>query len=296
MGALVGAIRPEDADVSGVVRMRTATYVYCLIAASRRPVLKRARRGLPGTGPVRLLEVAEESDPRRPRPRGKSAAGALKRWLAVSDAPLRLYGEDVINRRLSDLDWISRAAVAHEAVVESFIEQPAVLPMKLFTIFINDDRALAHVRGERRRIAAALDRVAGHHEWGVRVMLDADVARMPRAASGTRERRPVSSGAGYLTAKKAQRDHAIELAGHAQQIVAGLYDRLDRLAARSKRRAASELPAGPGALLLDAAFLVPRERSGRFTKTMARETGALAHPGYRVTLSGPWPPYSFVEE
>ena len=39
--------------------MRTGTYVYCLIAAGRLPVLKRARRGLPGMGPVRLLEMPD---------------------------------------------------------------------------------------------------------------------------------------------------------------------------------------------------------------------------------------------
>jgi hypothetical protein len=278
--------------------MRTGTYVYCLIAARRAPVVKRARRGLPGAGPVRLLAITDGGGANgdRRRPRARKSYGALEQWLAVADAPLELYGEAAINRRLSELGWVSRAAVAHEAVVEAFIEQPAVLPMKLFTIFMNDDRALQHVHAERRRIAAILTRVVGHHEWGVRVVLDANVAKAQDAKKGPGKRRSAGTGVAYLSLKKAQRDRAAELAQHAQETVAELYDRLGRHAAETKRRTASELPAPGGPLLLDAAFLVPRGRSRQFASTIARETKALAATGYRVMMSGPWPPYSFVQD
>jgi hypothetical protein len=87
-----------------------------LIAAIRRPALPRVPAGLPGTGPVRLLDVnGGVANARRISRR------PAKQWLAVADAPLARYGEASINRRLSDLDWVSRAALAHESVVESFI-------------------------------------------------------------------------------------------------------------------------------------------------------------------------------
>jgi len=49
-------------------------------------------------------------------------------------------------------------------------------------------------------------------------------------------------------------------------------------------------------LLLDAAFLVPRSRAKSFQSLMAREAKALGRHGYGVTLTGPWPPYSFVQD
>src|SRR5205823_4043949 len=134
--------------------MANGTYVYCLIASARRPALNGIPRGLPRTGPVRLLDVD----------RGLT--------IAVADAPLSRYGERAIERGLSDLDWVSRAAVAHEAVIESFIDATAVLPMKLFTIFTSDARALDHVRADEARIRALVKRVANQHEWSVRIVLD----------------------------------------------------------------------------------------------------------------------------
>jgi len=270
----------------------SATYVYCLIASGRIPALGRVPAGLPGTGPVRLLDVSGDVSTAnaRLRSRRRAAGSAQKQWLAVSDAPLPQYGDASINRHLSDLDWVSRAAIAHEAVVESFIDAPALLPMKLFTIFNNDGRALEHLRRDRSRIARLLKRVGGHHEWGVRVVMDPGYR--PTVKRHTAVGAP---GVAYLALKKAQRDHASELVQRARTTVADLYDRLQAFASASRRRAATE-PAQGGPLLLDAAFLVPRSRSGRFLALVGRQSKALAAHGYQLVLSGPWPPYTFISD
>ncbi len=100
----------------------------------------------------------------------------------------------------------------------------------------------------------------------------------------------------YLAQKKAQRDASKELASRARETVASLFDRLAARASDAKRRSASELPAQGGPLLLDAAFLVPRARAAVFKTLVARESKALARQGYGLTLSGPWPPYTFVQD
>jgi hypothetical protein len=215
-------------------------------------------------------------------------------FAAVADAPLDRYSEAAINRGLSDLDWVSRAAVAHEAVVESFISETAVLPMKLFTIFTTDDRTLEHVRAERRRIANVVKRVANHQEWGVRVVLDR--ARAVAAAPGRKAAAGRRSGAAYLTRKKEQRDAVVEMGAHARETVAALYERLAARSRLAKRRLAGELPLQGGPLLLDAAFLVPRARAASFEALASRESRALARHGYGLSFSGPWPPYSFVQD
>jgi hypothetical protein len=256
---------------------KPGTYVYCLIAADRRPVLRRRFARLPGMGPVRLLDVDTHL------------------WLAVADAPLDRYGAETINRKLSDLDWVTRAAIAHEAVVESFINQRALLPMKLFTIFTSDDRALEQVRGDRRRVDAIVRRVAHHIEWGIRVTLV-----RPTKSVGLRRRSApaatVRTGAGYLSQKKAQRDASAELAGRARETVIELYDRLRTRARLARRRSPGELPVKDGPLLLDAAFLIPRARATAFRALLAREAKRLRPHGYQVTVSGPWPPYTFVKD
>ncbi|HMD36934.1 MAG TPA: GvpL/GvpF family gas vesicle protein, partial [Vicinamibacterales bacterium] len=174
----------------------SATYVYGVIAGARRRAKKST--GLPGTGPVRLVELD-----------GNLAA-------AVANAPLKLYGEDPLARKLSDLEWVSRAAIAHESVLESFAEATAIVPMKLFTLFTSEERAIAHLRAERSRIAATVRRVANQQEWGVRVALAA-----PRTA-GDRARntdRRGETGAQFLARKKTDRAMVTELAARAAETV-----------------------------------------------------------------------------
>ena len=252
----------------------TGTYVYCVIAASRRPRVLPALKGLPGTGRLRLLDASP---------------GLL---VAVADAPLARYGESAIRRGLAKLDWVSRAAIAHERVVESFANERAVLPMKLFTIFTSDARVVEHVRRERPRIAALARRLANQQEWGVRVVHD----RAKASAATTRSTVTVATGRAYLASKKVRRDAALELVEHSRAIATGLYERLAVRARLAKRSQASEMPANSDPLLLDAAFLVPRASAGAFRRLAAREARALAKDGYGVTLTGPWPPYTFVQD
>jgi len=259
------------------------TYLYCVVAASRAPSLRRVPSGLPGLGPVRLLDMNDD----RPR-------GAPTSWLVVADAPLDRYGEEAINRGLSDLDWVSRAAVAHEAVIESFVAAPAVLPMKLFTIFASDERAREHMRRDSARVRALIRRVAHHQEWGLRVVLDR--AGATKIAKRTEADRAAASGRSFLLRKKEMRDQAAELGQRAQRTIGDLYERLSEHAAKAKRRAATEVPVPGGPLLLDAAFLVPAGKSARFRSLVSREARTLGRQGYHVTLTGPWPPYTFVQD
>jgi Gas vesicle synthesis protein GvpL/GvpF len=262
--------------VSADVKKGNATYVYCVVAAAKRPRLTGVPAGLPGTGPVRLLDID---------------AG---RHVVVADAPLSRYGAAAIQRGLSDLAWVSRAAVAHEAVVEAFIDATVVLPMKLFTLFTSDERAIVHLHGDRRRIDALVKRLANHREWGVRLVLERPAAAVSRSTARAKATGP--SGVAYLTQKKVQRDAAMERAKHARAIAAGLYDRLAERSRAARRRPAGELPVQGGPLLLDAAFLVPRSQSRTFTALVRREQRALARKGYALTITGPWPPYTFVQD
>src|SRR5262249_6083507 len=177
-------------------------------------------------------------------------------------------------------------------VVEYFARRRPTLPMKLFTIFASDERAMEHLRGDRPRLDRMISRVADHDEWALRVLFD----RKASVPSGSlrRSARTKSSGSSYLSRKKAQRDASIERGQRAQETVADLYDRL-AARARLARRRSGDIQSQPATLLLDAAFLVPRSRTASFRGSAAREARSLAPQGYTVTLTGPWPPYSFVQ-
>lgn len=208
----------------------------------------------------------------------------------VSDAPLDRFGEEQVGAYLADLQWLSRAAVAHEAVITSLLARSdAVVPMKLFTIFASDERAVAQTLADWTRVERALRRVTDQVEWGVRLSLDERNQAKPAAPA------KAASGVDYLRAKRRIQAAAVEQGqNHRRQVTATLRA-LSAIATDAKRREIMNA-SDDKRLLMDAAFLVSRKRTLRFRTTVKRHARALARSGYQVQLTGPWPPYSFVED
>jgi hypothetical protein len=248
----------------------TLTYVYSLVRSSRRPSLDGIPDGVPGASKPRVLEAG---------------AGL---WAVVASVPARDYDDAALAEGLSNLDWVGRRAMAHEAVVEHFLRSPAVLPMQLFTLFTSDDRAIAHFVRDRVRIGRILSRVGGHLEWGVRLTLDERTAR----AGVPTAREP--SGSAYLARKRDQLDLSRARLTEARAQADRLYRTLAREASDARRRAATEQAAPGSRLLLDAAFLVPTRRAGSFRNALRRAARQLGPGGLVASLTGPWPPYNFI--
>ena len=256
--------------------MSELTYLYCVVQREKAPSLARAPRGVPGAG----------------APRAIAAGGGV--WLVASDAPAAVYGEAAIERGLSDLAWVSERALPHEAVIEFVGRSGTVLPMKLFTLFRSDARALEHVASQRKRIDRLLDRLAGREEWGVRMFLDEHRAALRAAASAQAEAKG-ASGTEFLLRKKKQRDLSREVIERGGERAAALFDELSRRADDARRRAPPPGPTGRR-VLLDAAFLVRRGQVKPFQAAVRKAAARLRPDGYELTLSGPWPPYNFVAE
>jgi hypothetical protein len=259
----------ELAATQVMTRASTATYLYCICRASRRPSLARAPQGVPGAS----------------GPEAHRLSGSL--WIVTATVPLDVYGPSRLEPRLSDLDWVSQAAMAHEAVVEHVARSVPVIPMKLFTLFTSLDRALADLGPRTEELQRAMRRVAGAEEWGVRVF------RRPEASGEEGASRRAASGADFLRAKKQLRDAAVLARTTAAEAAALAYDRLRRCARDARLRDARHEP-GSNPPILEAAFLVAAAARAKFKREAARQSASLLRAGAELVLTGPWPAYNFV--
>jgi hypothetical protein len=254
----------------------TATYVYCVVKSAKAPSLARAK-GIAGAEKPRLLDARDGYR------------------IVVASAPLAKYSAEKINARLEDIDWVAERGAEHEALVEHVVESAGtsgtVVPMKMFTLFSSDERALEHVAKMKKTLDRVVDRISGCDEWGLRILFDeAEATRL--AAEETRASRP-TSGRSFLERKKKLDDARRSLNASAAAEVEGLYDSLGKIAKRSVRRSAPNRELA-GRVLLDAVFLLPKKEVKRFQKTVGATAEGLAKRGFHVALTGPWPAYSFI--
>jgi hypothetical protein len=257
-------------------RTSSATYVYCVACGDRPPALARAPSGLPGTGPSRSIEVS----------------GCM--WLVVGDAPLDRYDEAGIKEGLRDLEWVGECAAGHERIVEYTARNSTTVPMKLFTLFADDERAAANARKLSARIARVAERIDGCEEWGVRVHLDERRVRAAARKRAAAQTARAAVGTSFLRAKKAQQTGVYEAVGVARGEADSAFAELAGRARESIERppVSREIAAR---VLLDAVFLVPSKRARAFQSAVKRVQTSLSKGGCDLTLSGPWPPYHFVD-
>lgn len=250
-----------------------AVYLYCVVRSARRPSLPRAPAGLPGGS----------------RPAAHKLSSAL--WLITAEVPLDVYGPKPLEAQLRDLDWVSEAALAHEAVVEHFsrLKGAVVVPMKLFTMFSSMEKAVADVAAGKTAIDRAMRHIAGSEEWGVRI-----TRRRESAAPASGKRAAAVSGAAFLAARKEARDAIAK--GRAASLAAAdeAFTRLTRYAKDAQQRPRRQEP-GTNPPILEAAFLVTAGYRTRFKAEAKRQATLCAAAGAALTLTGPWPAYNFID-
>jgi hypothetical protein len=247
-----------------------STYVYaiCVTAGRVAPAtLKRFPRNTPLA-----------------HPRGIPLPG--DRTLVAAEVPTSAFGaETPVAPR--DIDWAARCAAAHHAIVQRLADRrgATVVPLRPFTLFPDDTAAAASLKAGRRALDAAFRRIEGRAEWVVRV-----TRPLEPAAPATRPRVRAASGTDFLAARVAERRST---ADRERRVRAGTDALADGLAAVSAHVLLRPLAPGSG-LILDAACLVATKERGRFRAAIASRSRPLRAENCRVTVTGPWPAYSFV--
>lgn len=222
-----------------------------------------------------------------PAVRAVKAAGLTA---VVSDVPLAEYGEQALRQNLEQLPWLERVARTHHAVVEELSHRGPVVPARLATIH-NDDERVAGVLADRRDdLSAALDRLLGREEWGVKAYA------VPTAPA---EEQPVpgsQTGAAYLRRRKAQLTAHENGQQAAAEAASAVHTALTEAAVAARRHAPQDrrLTGAAAAMVLNGAYLIDREDVRGFTALA--EGLAERNPAIRLELTGPWPAYSFVDD
>ena len=181
-------------------------------------------------------------------------------------------------------------------MLDAALAQSTIVPLRMCTIFESDGGVRDMLEHQRDALGAALAALEGRLEWAVKVLVDRE--RLIEAARpyGVEDETAAGEGGAYLQRRRAERgarDAASRLAGDtAQQVHARLQDWA--IDARTRPPQNRELSGHQGEMVLNAAYLVERERTDELRQIVTELEEHHRELGVRIELTGPWPPYNFV--
>lgn len=214
------------------------------------------------------------------------------------------FGPESLDRNLASLDWVARTARRHEAVLGAAMVGGPVIPARLCTVFTDATVVLESVAADLARFSSVLRYLEDRAEWGLKVYrdderLDAALGDSDPALMALLEAaRGAGPGTSYLLRRKQEARRAELRERREAAAIDSVLDGLGSLPVVLQRRPvlAGEITGHTLPMVLNVAALVRASELLAYHAEVQVLTADLQRDGFTVESSGPWPPYSFVQE
>ena len=214
----------------------------------------------------------------------------------VSPVSLAEYCGPEAARHLGAVAWVAPRAVQHAAILRQAMQWSAVFPVPFGTLYASLGSLSAFMRAHQDTLVRFFATVAGKAEW--ELAASADLTRPDILERVARAARPewteLTPGTRYLLLCRDRQQLIAAGRQRANDIVAGLAQRFRPPAAAIRRIARPHRSdAGDAEPLGRFALLVPEGAAARLegrARSLRREAAEF---GVSLSLSGPWPPFSF---
>ncbi len=168
----------------------------------------------------------------------------------------------------------------HARVIADCFRLSTVLPFRFATTFADDDGLRRSVRSNQRHFLANVERLRGKAEMHLKVLVD-------DTCPGT-SARDMTVGQQYLTSLRESAGRQRERQSKARALSVQMHRMFLPIAEEITCKRMDS-----GKLLLDIAHLIDGKTVERYQNKYSSATQELKE--CRMQLSGPWPPYHFVQ-
>ena len=224
----------------------------------------------------------------------------------VSDIDIDQF-QNQVKTLFSELTTDARSATeallqAHEDVVDALRKDTTIVPFQFGTILRDETAASKMLLDDQEHFRELLLKFTGRAEYGLKVyaatqaFIQHTTQTDPRFKPMEEQRARLSRGAAYLFGKRAEEELKETAAARLAEITGVVFQELakDAFEAKLNKTLPQQLTAHKKEMILNAAYLVERERTAHFLSQGQRLRAQYASMGLDLEVSGPWPPYSFT--
>jgi hypothetical protein len=281
--ALMDQVDLPDYETIAAVLNGVAYYTYAI--------------GRPRPGILPLEQAIRGIDPRC----SVRAVGCGEMVALVSDVSLAEFDLDTLGERLQSRPWLEMLAIGHQRVMTALFDSYTLLPLKICTLYTDEERIYDLLAANRTLFAATLDRLEGTSEWGVKFYCDHTVLAAwseqgaPQLQQLAAMTAAASPGARYMLEKRLKRaaeQLADEMARSETQAVATRLTEVTRAAQQNQPQPTAVHGHGDE-MMLNGTYLLGDEELPAFMAVLDDLREHYEARGFSLELTGPWPAYSF---
>jgi hypothetical protein len=214
----------------------------------------------------------------------------------IGIVPIADYCGPEAERHLSDVAWLAPRVRRHAELVEWAMQGSSIFPAPFGTLYTSVESLSAFMRAHEATIGEFLHEVADKEEWELRAGAQFDGPETLdqlacRAWPGWRE---ISKGARYMRLCR-DRNALLDFGrADALALVGDLVAELQPLTAAVRRQDVGGRSSSTGAEpLARYAFLAPKTAIAALRERVREFAERASTQHVAITLSGPWPPFSF---
>ena len=266
------AIAPQRDDATPAADQ--GLYVYCVVSAD-----------------TQLPDDVTGIDPdRSPTLLAREDLAAV-----ISYVPLAEFEEERLREHLADMAWVERTARAHEHVLEMVARVSTLIPMRMCSIYRNEDGVREMLTREADALSAALEHLRGRAEWGAKVFAEYPPRAPAQAADGEVAEEP-PSGTDYMRQRQSERDARWSVDEELHEASVAIHERLSEIAfdAVTLPLQRPEVSGHDGPMLSNGVYLLDSEQEQPFLALVEQLRDEYAPLGLVIEPTGPWPAYNFV--
>jgi hypothetical protein len=222
----------------------------------------------------------------------------------VELVPSSEFSATELEQKMQRIDWVGPLACKHAAVLEDIMRHGPVVPARLCTLFTSAGSLAGSLAEEAPRFQDALRWLGGRQEWGLKLFCDEGRLRAlvgaadPRARALEAAAGDASEGQAYVLRKQRDGRVAAVAGARIEEIAGEVIDTLAELVADTRLRAllSAAVTGRRDAMVMNAAVLADRTAEAALRDAVAELAAQLAEDGFSLELTGPWPPYSFLND
>jgi len=199
----------------------------------------------------------------------------------------------VSEARFQSIELTSDTVLSHETVVEYFMREHTVLPVRFGTILTGIDEVKSLLSTYSEKIYKNFDKVQGKVELGLKVFLKDSPCEEPPVKEKNNDVKnngniqQATPGRRYLLERFEKEEKQRKIMEKNTLIIDEIYDTLSKYSAESCiRRLTTDR------MLLNSSYLVPVGKIEEFKTTV--EIFKRRYQMLSFLFSGPWPAYNFV--